>query len=401
MANDIKTNKLTSLVALRFAENANYLTLGAAAHFSDQLAGKRNGSSYDFVLRDGGLSYDGTTLPNSGSREIKERVVNMTLDNKGVVVETGSIEEVTDLNWDKEVAEPNGKKLANKWVKAAIDSDVPKCVTAFVGSGFTPLAKAGAHLSSQSAEEVFGFVDPQMQAILASNGQQFMPVGAPSTLYANGFLGTFQGVKYTAQRFLKQVVVPSLGSVTLSTASSSAYSVASGAATIKIAASAASTAVIAAGTPLFIDGIYAAGIDGEETAVPAAFIVKEAVTLNGTTAVTVKIEAKDYATGDTREICKIDGGDIAATDFNNKAVTIPEAGVYFGGILHLNGAKECEELPSIATSNGQTTKGKQAGISCFETRFFDGENMKNVTRWDAPILRGVADTRGFAYVLIK
>lgn len=47
MPNTTHTNRLTSLVALRFAENSNYLTLGASANFQDQLAGKRNGQSYE------------------------------------------------------------------------------------------------------------------------------------------------------------------------------------------------------------------------------------------------------------------------------------------------------------------------------------------------------------------
>lgn len=400
MSNTIKTNKATSLVALRFAENANYLTLGASAHFADQLAGKRNGQSYSFVLRDGGVAYDGKQLP--ATREMSEREVVLTLANKGVCVDTDSIEEVTDLNWDKEVAEPNGKMLANKWVKAALAEDLPKCGTAFFGTGFAPLAKASAHLASSSEEDIFGFVDPQMQAILTSNGQQFMPVGSPSEMYSKGFLGTFQGAKYVAQRFLPQVTIPSLGDgVTLALANSSAAAVADGVITLKLKASGTCSATLPKGTPLMVSGIYVAGIDGDESAVPAAFILTAAVTLNGTTAVDATAVAKEYGSAKNREICKIDGSAVALTDFNSAAVTIPEAGTYFAGILHINGAKELEPLPEIKTSNGQMTKGKMAGVNCFETRFFDGENLKNTTRWDAPLLRGVVDTRGFVYVLVK
>lgn len=401
MPNTTHTNRLTSLVALRFAENANYLTLGASANFQDQLAGKRNGQSYEFVLRGTGVTYDGKQLPSS--RNFTERKITLSIENKGVTVDTDSIEEVTDLSWDVEVAQPNGKKLSNKWVKAAIATDLPACATAFVGSGFAPLAKASAHLQSISEEDVFGFIDPQMQAILTSNGQQFIPQGAPGDLYSKGFLGTFQGAKYIGQRFIKQVVVPDLGAVALSTDSSSAASVnaTTGDLEIKIKGSGASTAVLKAGTPLFFDGVYACDTVGDVTAVLAAFILKEDVTLNGTTAVTAKFVNKDITAGGTMEIAKADGSALALTDFNSKSVTIPEAGTYFGGILHLDGAKEMEALPQLSTSNADTTRGTQAGLSVFETRFFDGEVLVNTTRWDAPILRGVVEPRGFAYVLLK
>lgn len=402
MSNTTHTNKLTSIVALRFAENANYLTLGAASHFSDQLVGKRAGQDYEFVLRGTGLSYSGTTITAGQSRNFAERKITMSIANKGVAVDTEAIEEVTDLTWDKEVAEPNGKQLSNDWVSAAIGDDLKKCVTAFVGSGFAPLAKASAHLQSISSEDVYGFIDPQMQAILTSNGQQFVPMGAPSSLYAKGFLGEFQGAKYTAQRFIPQVVVPSLGSgVTLATDTSSAASDSSGVLTIKIKASAACTEVLAAGTPFYIAGINAADTIGCDTSVPAAFILTEAVTLNGTTAVNAKFVSKALSGKGIREVCKAGGSDVALTDFNNKAVTIPEAGTYFGGILHLNGAKNLDALPKLSTGNADTTRGTIAGINMFETRFTNGETLTNTTRWDAPMLRGVVESRGYAYVLLK
>ena len=52
MANTFVTNKKTDLVALRAAEAAAYLTVGSKAYFKDQLEGKRNGTSYEFVIRE-------------------------------------------------------------------------------------------------------------------------------------------------------------------------------------------------------------------------------------------------------------------------------------------------------------------------------------------------------------
>ena len=81
-----------------------------------------------------------------------------------------------------------------------------KLVTAFIGSGFTPLSQASGHLSSVVTEDLYGFVDPNVEAILTSNGQQFVPVDAPD-MYSKGLLGRFHGAEYRAQRWMPVVNV--------------------------------------------------------------------------------------------------------------------------------------------------------------------------------------------------
>ena len=54
MANTIKTNYQTELVALRAAQMAPYFTIGSKDYIGDQLVGKRNGQEYGFVIRDAG-----------------------------------------------------------------------------------------------------------------------------------------------------------------------------------------------------------------------------------------------------------------------------------------------------------------------------------------------------------
>ena len=54
MANTFQTSRKTELIALRAAESAAYLTVGSRKYFKDQLKGKRNGTAYDFVVRDAG-----------------------------------------------------------------------------------------------------------------------------------------------------------------------------------------------------------------------------------------------------------------------------------------------------------------------------------------------------------
>lgn len=151
----------------------------------------------------------------------------------------------------------------NAIVSDAVEKATTKATTAFVGSGFQPLAKAGAYLQSIVSENIYGFCDPQMQAVLAANGQQFVPNGAPGDLYGNGKLGTFQGVDYKAERFLKPVVVDLSGN-----GSVSAYE--DGKLTIT-----GLTGTIKKGTPIWVEGVYACDTVGDETNVLYAFIAKE------------------------------------------------------------------------------------------------------------------------------
>ena len=158
MANTFITNKLTDYVALRLGENLGYLTVGARKFFTNQLEGKRNGQTYDFILRGATEAVNRLEIdPATDNLDIVEKKISLTLDPWHVAVRTGSIESVTDTDWDKAVAIPQGAKLANGIVRSQIKKDLGSCATAFVGSGFVPLAKASAHLQSISNEKIYGF----------------------------------------------------------------------------------------------------------------------------------------------------------------------------------------------------------------------------------------------------
>ena len=114
MANTIKTNTLTELIAVRFAETAGYLTNGSKKYFAGQLEGKRNGQTYKFVVRDTGGAVNALAIDTANDKiTIVEREVSMTLDPWHVAVNTNAIESVTDLKWDVEIAVPNSQKLVN------------------------------------------------------------------------------------------------------------------------------------------------------------------------------------------------------------------------------------------------------------------------------------------------
>lgn len=398
MPNTIKTNSLTELVAIRAAESAAYLTVGSKKYFKDQLVGKRNGQTYKFVIRDTGEAVNALAADvNNDKITITEREVSYTLDPWHVLIETNAIEAVTDVNWDPEIAQPNGQKLANAVVNKVLNSDIGKAGTAFIGSGFAPLSRASAHLNSITSEELFGFCDPNVEAILTSNGQQFVPVDAPD-MYSKGLLGKFHGVEYRAQRFFPSVVI-STGSefdggavtVTSYTAGTSYDTMVIGATTL--------TSSIKRGTPLFLEGVYACDTVGDPTANEHAFIVLEDATASSN-AITLKVAHIDLSNS-TRDIAKADGSDWTAATLAGLKVAVPEDGKYFMGLVRANGAMEFETLDKLDAAGADYEKQSVEGLNVHQNRLVDLESMTNYTRWDIVSLAGIVDGRAVAAFYVK
>ena len=404
MPNTISTNSLTTLVAIRAAESAPYFTVGSKKWFANQLEDKRNGKTYRFVIRDTAGAYEGEAMNEDAGvtitpkTSITEREVSLTIRNFRVGLETGSIERVTSLDWDPEIAEPNGQKLANKAVKAIIESDLGKVGTCFVGRGFAPMSRASAHLASITSENLYGFCDPNVEAILTSNGQQFVPVSAPD-MYSKGLLGKFHGAEYRSQRFFPSVSI-STGSefdggavtVTSYTAGTSYDTIVLGASTL--------TSSLKKGTPLFLEGVYATDTVGDPTSMLHAFVVLEDASASSN-AITVKVPHIDMAGEGTKEIAKADGSVWTAITLGGLKVAVPEDGVYYMGIVRANGAFEFETLSKIDAAGADYEKVNVEGLNIHQNRLVDLYNFTNWTRWDMPTLAGTVEPRAVAMFLIK
>jgi len=420
MANTVITNKLTDLVALRFLINAGFLTVGAKEHFKDQMVGKRNGQTYSFVIRDAGTVVEGAEGAgavdvSAVGRDFTEREVKMALRDFALPIDTGAIEAVTDVNWDKEVAEPNGAKLANQVVRSAVGEAVTQANVAIYGEGFQPLAEVAAHLGSISNEKMYGFVDPKIEAILTANGQQFNPVGSPDSFYSKGLLGTFHSVEYRGQRFMPTVKVPS---ITLgATANDNEWLAADADNHNKLSMSITLTApgadvVIKKGTPIFIEGAMAADLIGDATPEQFAFIVSEDVAI-AAAATTAKLPimgiAKDTTefttllTGNgARAIVKEDNTSFAnIAALKNKTITTLPAGTYFMGQVRLDGAYEFCTLDKLDASNAESKLGAVEGVKVHENRVVNLNTMTSTTRWDVVAMFGGIEKRGIANVYIK
>lgn len=402
-SNTFITNKLCTLVAIRAAEAAGYLTVGSKKYFANQLADKNNGQDYDFYIRDTGDAVNRLAYQDGDKIALAERKVTLSLDPWHVLISTNAIEKVTDIeDWEDEIAKPNGQKLIQGVVRKAIENDLGKIGTAFIGAGFTPLSQASAHLASIVTEDLYGFVDPNVEAILTSNGQQFVPVDAPD-MYSKGLLGRFHGAEYRAQRWMPVVNVSESLSNAINAGKVSAAQVdGSDSKLWDITLSGAlNTLVIPKGLPIFIDGVKACDTVGDATSMDQAFIVLETVTATANTVV-VKVRAKDITKGGTREVAKENGDSFAAVSAVTGNTSTAEKGKYFTGIVRADGSFEFETLNKLDAAGADYEKSPNVeGLTVHQNRLVDLRNMTDDTRWDIVTLAGTVEPRAVAAFYVK
>ena len=402
MANSFQTNKRTELVALRAAESAGYLTIGSKKYLKDQLIGKRNGRSFDFVIRDAGEYQEGIDLSGTGPSDIIERKVTLGITTGNVLIQSDILDKVTDTDWDREIAYPNGKKLVNGIVKKAVNEDLGWQNTAFAGAGFQPLFKAQNFLASISDAPRYGFIDPMINSVLSSNGQAFKPVEAEPMSRA-GLMGDLAGVTYRANQFMPMVSVSSALASDIAGASAITYAkVDSTHATLTLTGV---TSIIPKGYVIWVDGVYATDYVGDKTSALKAFVAYD----DGDDAGVMKIRPvafKGTSTNDAHngnvEVCDVDGAPLTVSAFNAlTSIKVLPAGDYFGGFVRLDGVEEFETLNEIDASNADTKMASNEGLNVFENRAVDVIKGTNVTRWTVNSIGGIIEPRGVAFVLVK
>ncbi len=394
MANDIKTNRRAELVLIRSAEAAPYLTVGSKNYCKDQLVGKRNGQSYEFVIRDAGEYVEGMDISNVGSEDVIERKVTKNIKIGNVKVNTNLLEKVTDLNWDKEIAEPYGEKVAKGLVQSVLADDIGLQNTAFVGTGWLPLFKASNYLESISSESQYAFVDPMVESIMQSSGHGFNPAGDVEPRFQKGLKGMVGQAEVRAQQGMPTLEISDELAAELASATVTSYATGTDYDTLTLNGV---TESIPAGTPLFIAGVYATDMVGVKTSALKAFIAIE-----DATAGSVKVRKTDFVGNGTREACDIDGDNIVLSDLASKKLANPiKAGIYFTGIFRVNGAMEFDALPELDWSNAESRVTSPDGITLHEGRAVDVFAGTNKTRWAIAAVAGIVEPRGCAYVCIK
>ena len=428
MANQFKTSRKTELVALRAAESAAYLTVGSRKYFKDQLKGKRNGKTFEFVLTDAGEYQRGIDISGNGASDLVERKIQKSLNVGNVAIATNLIEKVTDLNWDKEVAIKQGKKLINGIVRDAIDGTVGKTIdgatvtdyhgdfgdtnTAFVGIGYGPLTAASNYLASISDESQYAFINPMINNKLSNAGEAFRPVDA-DPMFSKGLLGRIGSTEYRVCQFQPLVSVSTALATALGTVDSIAYTAGSnGTDVITLKASNSAIAVkIPKGLVIWIKDVYATDLVGDRTSELKAFVAVANGTNNGEMIVKSLSEEEFIGQG-TKVLCDENGDALGAT----KAAAITalvgkvaaagdvismEAGNYFAGQIRLDGAYEFEMLDEIDASNADTERADNEGVVVFQNRAVDVLKGSNVTRWSSIVMAGIVEPRAVATVLVK
>ena len=395
MANVINTNTRAELVLIRSAEAAPYLTVGSRNYCKDQLVGKRNGQSYEFVIRDAGEYVEGMDISGTGSEDVIERKVTKKIKIGNVKVNTNLLEKVTDTNWDKEIAEPYGEKVAKGLVQSVLADDIGRQNVAFVGTGWLPLFKASNYLESVSSESQYAFVDPMIDSIMQSSGKAYTPAGDVEPRFQKGLKGMVGQAEVRAQQGMPTIEISAALASELAAAKVTSYTDNNdGTATLALSGV---TADIPAGTPLFIKGVYATDLVGVKTSALKAFIAIEDAK-NGS----VKIRAVDFSGHGTREACDINGDNINPTALANlDIVNSIKEGIYFTGIFRVDGAMEFDALPELDWSNAESRVTSPDGITLHEGRAVDVFAGTNKTRWAIAAVAGIVEPRGTVYVCVK
>lgn len=426
MANDFKTSRKTELVALRAAESAGYLTVGSRKYFKDQLKHKRNGKAFEFVIRDAGEYQRGIDLSSKGPSNLTEKTVTKVLNVGNVMIATNLIEKVTDLDWDKEVAKIQGKKLINGVVGDTINGFKGKTVdgqtvttydgdfgcqnTAFAGIGYGPLTDATNFLASVSDESQYMFINPMVNSKLSNAGDAFKPTSA-DPIFSKGLIGKLGETEVRTNQFLPLVIIPAALAADYANATAVAYAESGnndGLATLTFTGM---TEKFPKGSVVWFDGVYAADLVGDRTSSLRAFIAVE----DGASAGVMVVKAlsqEDWIGEGTKVICKADGSSFgttkaAAISAFNTAASVSgaliglEAGKYFSGLVRLDGAMEFETLDEIDASNADTERADNEGIVVFQNRAVDTIKGSNVTRWTTTTMAGIVEPRAVALVLVK
>ena len=403
--NNIATNYQTELIALRAAEVAPYFTVGSKKFIEDsELVNKRNGQTYGFVIRDRAQVENQLAVSAGAKKDIVEREVQLSIEPWHVYVKNNAVEGKTDLQFDKEVAEPNGLALIQEAVKKSIGKDFSNSATAFVGKvgEFEPLSMATAHLGSIVTEPLYGFCDHMIEAIVTSKGAQFVPVDAPA-MYKQGLIGHFHGADYRSQRFLPRVRITKAIADAMENATFGGFNASTNKLTITFGTATAAASKVQKGTPFFIDGVVACDTIGDPTTQPYAFIAKADVTVaSGATSVVIDVEPVDVRFGGTREAALEDG---TAIDWSSlpltTGVSAPAEGVYFTAIVRANGVFEFQTLNDVDVCTPESTKGSVQGITVFRNRMTDMDAFTTGTRLDTFTMSGVVDKRAQAVVYVK
>ena len=224
------------------------------------------------------------------------------------------------------------------------------------------------------------------QAVLAANGQAFVPTGAPDALYGKGTLGNFQGIDYIAERWLTPVKV----NLTAESAGVAGYTASTAQDDPAKLSLSGVSGTIKAGTPIFVDGCYACDTIGMETNAPYAFIALADVSANGT------ISAQPIYTAEngTRTCSKApSAGD---------SVVLPDNGNYGRAYIRAKDAYNFSQVDKLDIKfSKEAAVGDVDGLRVSLNQWTDGTSAENFSRWDFTYMAGTVEPRLVTLAMFK
>ena len=168
-----KTSKLAKTIVVNAILNSAYLTRGASKIDEAQMAGKRNGETYSFVVDD--ITAAKFTAGTAPTGTLTSRSVDLSVKNYGTSLELSGVQKALDLgNWE-DLAGDVGAAIANKASEDTAYNDMQQ-ISATKVSNYKGIAKAAAKLASKYSGKIYGFADPCIIGELSGEGRNAQPI---------------------------------------------------------------------------------------------------------------------------------------------------------------------------------------------------------------------------------
>lgn len=395
MANKFINSKWAKVYLANVIDSMPYVK-ASKSYFADQMKGKKCGKTYSFVLKDSGKVSDGLAIANGDNKDILEKEVKLTLQNKKNVVDLDVLESVVDVEDFNNEFSNYAIHLGAEIQKTAIEETVFEASTAHVETtnGWSPISNAIASLKSRRiGGSIVGFLDPVAESNLsvnALNNWSFAPSQKGEQFYADGSVGKFQGSEFVYANDLPQIVGKTVSANTVSAASESGG-------VYTLALTDAIGVALDAGTPFNVAGAKVCNSVGMKTNQDFAFIAQKDIAATDTT---IQVQRIDIEEGGARNLY-IDS--VSALSAVSGALTCPlENGVTYSiAQVRTNDVLAFENAPLDDLVGAENSTVEVGGIKLKTTVLGNSQNMKNMTRWDIAFGTTIVDNRESSLVYLK
>lgn len=395
MANKFINSKWAKVYLANVIDAMPYVK-ASKSYFADQMKGKKCGKTYSFVLRDSGKVSDGLAIASGDNKDVLEKEVKLTLQNKKNIVSLDVLESIVDVSDFNDEFANYAIHLGAEIQKTAIEGTIFDASTAHIEStnGWAPLSHAIAGLKSRRVGgSIVGFLDPVAESNLsvnALNNWSFAPSQKGEQFYADGSVGKFQGSEFVYANDLPQITGKTVSANNVVSASESGG-------VYNLALSGAIGVDLEAGTPFHVAGAKVCNSVGMPTNQDFAFIAQENITSADTS---IKVQRIDIDEGGARNVFMTG---VSALSGVSGSLTCPlEPGVpYSVAQVRTNDVLAFENAPLDDLVGAENSTVEVGGIKLKTTVLGNSQNMENLSRWDIAFGTTIVDNRESSLVYLK